>query len=80
MQEQDNNLLIEGDVCGIYKIIHKEIVEYVEAYLCILIAFMFWRFNFMFRMISSGSISLPWDRNGSFISTTWFSLRRYEFY
>ena len=109
MQEQDNNLLIEGDVhfvqfplcnglpysegltchfiylfiyiiCGqpreimshrmrfYVEFTNKEIAEVLEAYLCILIAFMFWRFNFMFRVISSAFISLPKDRNGSFIS------------
>ena len=109
MQEQDNNLLIEGDVllvqfplcsgllcskgltchfylfyiyiiCGQHREItshrmrfsveftNKEIAEVLEAYLCILMAFMFWRFNFMFRVISSALISLAKDRNGSFIS------------
>ena len=47
---------------------NKEIAKVLEAYLCILIAFMFWTFNFMFRVISSALISLPKDRNGSFIS------------
>ena len=47
---------------------NKEIAEDLEADLCILIACMFWSFNLMFLMISSGSISLPRDINGSFIS------------
>ena len=47
---------------------NKEIAEDLKADLCILIAFMFWRFNLMFLMIPSGSISLPRDIHGSFIS------------
>ena len=38
-------------------------LQNLEADLCILIALMFWRFNLMFLMISSGSISLPRDIN-----------------
>ena len=49
---------------------NKEVAEDLEAYLCILIALMFWRFNLTFSMTSSGLISLPGDRN--------FSLRKLE--